>query len=369
MPDNSVYIYFSGATDKTGSTLQEALDIAGGKTKPANKKIVIGWGAKTNDPVKFPVGTTVLNHPDNIRSNRNKLKSLEAMRAGNVVVANFVPAESVVSAMASGNVQLPLVGRTKFHQGGKGFWLCMTRTQVDTAIEQGAQYFQNYLDIVDEFRLHIFQGKMIYAQKKVPRKTEDMGGAFVEQYGDKVKTLAEKKGQPLDENTMNNVLGAMAERTQPHPDMIIRSNTRGWKFSNIKLDKVNKPLLDEAIKSIAAIKLDFGAVDCCTCADGSVAIIEVNSGPGLQGTPLKIYTDTFKATIQDILKPASKKTVAAKKTTPTTATTKRTSGSAGSAKARLTAQAEIMAQLADECTEEEAVALGSVWARVGSKRG
>ena len=370
MSKDSVFMYYSGATDKTGKALVEALKITGGNTKPTSKKsVVIGWGAKTRESVKFAAGTKVLNHPDHIRSNRNKFKSLGAMKAAQCAVADFVKSEQVVASIGnnSSTINLPLVARTNFHQGGKGFWLCMTQSQVQTAIKQGAQYFQNYLDIVDEFRLHIFQGKLIYAQKKVPRKTEDMSGAFVEQYGEKVKALSEKKGQALDENTMNNVLGAMAERTQPHPDMIIRSNTRGWKFSNVKLSNVNKPLLEESIKALTAIKLDFGAVDCCTCADGSVAIIEVNSGPGLQGTPFDIYTATFAAAIKEILTPA-KKTVAAKQATASEGSTRKPSAPAGSAKARLAAQAEIMTQLSNECTEAEAEALGGVWARVASKQ-
>lgn len=365
-----VYIYYSGATDKTGKALQEALDISGGKDKPpSKKKLVIGWGAKTKKEVNLGTGVTVMNHPDAIRSNRNKLASLQAMKTAQVAVADFVPAESVTSAINTngGPIRLPLVGRTKYHQGGKGFWFCATLSHVTQAISQGAQYFQNFLDIKDEYRLHIFQGKLIYAQKKTARKSEDMGAHFVEQYSDKVKTLAEKKGQAVDENTMNNVLAAMAERVQPNPDMIVRSNMKGWKFSNVKLTNVKKELLAEAVKALEAINLDFGAVDCATLANGGVAIIEVNSGPGLQGTPFDKYVAEFKRAITEKLSPPKMAKTTTLAATPA-AVNKKVPTLKGNAKAILLAQAEILTQLAEECNEDEANALQGVWARVASKK-
>lgn len=373
MKKSDVFIYYSGATDKTGQALQEALGITGGKSLPTDKKkLIIGWGAKTKKDLNLGAGVKALNHPDAIKKNRNKLASLEAMKTAQVPVADFVSADGVVAAINNNSspINLPLVGRTKYHQGGTGFWLCITPSHVQKAIQDGAQYFQNFLDIKDEYRLHIVQGKLIYAQKKVPRESKDMGAHFVEQYGDKVKTLAEKKSQQLDDTTMNNVLAAMAERVQPNPDMIIRSNMRGWRFSNVKLTNISKELLDAAVNALAAINLDFGAVDCATLENGGVAIIEVNSGPGLQGTPFNKYVETFEAAIKEVLAPAKTtvKKVAAVSSKGTTEKKDSSKAASGSAKAALLAQAEIMATLADECTEEEAVALQGVWARVASKR-
>jgi len=235
MSKKKTAIYYSGATDVTGKALADALGITGAKAKPTKAfELVFGWGAKTKEATNFPAGTTVLNHPDNIRNNRNKLKTLELLQEAKVNVAAFVSAEKVLAELKKKKpaLKLPLVGRTKFHQGGKGFWMCNTEGQIKDAIGKGAQYFQNYIGIKNEYRLHVFKDTVIYAQKKAQR--DNMEAAFSAQYGDKIKAAAEKSGQKLDEATLNYALGQVSKRVMPEPDMHIRSNTRGWKFISVK---------------------------------------------------------------------------------------------------------------------------------------
>ena len=84
-----VYIYYSGATDKTGAALAEALEVASGRVKPkTTQKIVIGWGAKTDKAVNLG-NATVINHPNAIRVNRNKFQALQLMQKAKVNVAPF----------------------------------------------------------------------------------------------------------------------------------------------------------------------------------------------------------------------------------------------------------------------------------------
>ena len=75
----SKYIWFSPATDITGKKLAESLNLQGTKVKPTNltaNDIVIGWGTKTKVNVDFGPAK-VINHPNNILINRNKLKQLD----------------------------------------------------------------------------------------------------------------------------------------------------------------------------------------------------------------------------------------------------------------------------------------------------
>jgi len=308
MPDND-YIWYSGPTDDTGQRLAKELKVEHGRNKPTlkNTSVCICWGCKTKESINMGKVIT-LNHPDKIRLNRNKFETLKRLKNHKVNVADFVDAGSVLKALKDKKspVSLPLVGRRKFHQGGKGFWMCITETQIKTAIEHGAQYFQNYMDIIDEYRLHIFDGKLINAQKKVERK--NMADAYKEQHTTRIQNIANKNDVKLDKNTMDYVLGNLGKREE-HPDLIIRSNSRGYKFSQLdigKLAKSNEPLVDIAIKAVEAIGLNFGAVDCCTLADGGVAIIEVNTGPGLQGTPFKAYVQSFKDIIKKLKNPPKK---------------------------------------------------------------
>jgi len=303
MDKKDAYIWYSGATDVTGKKLQAALEIEGGRDKPKGKKIVIGWGAKTKKDTTFPAGTTVLNHPNNIRRNRNKLGTLDTLLAAKCSVESFVPAEKIMAELdkKNGKIALPLVGRTKYHQGGKGFWTCLTKHHVKVAIDEGAQYFQNYIDIKDEFRLHIFKGDLIRAQKKVKR--DNMAEAFVEQHAAKVQDYANKNDVKLDKKTMDYVLGKLANE-HPNADMIVRSNKKGWKFVGLKQPAAG--LVKVACDALDAIGLQFGAVDCCTDTEGKHWIIEVNSGPGLEGKTFDGYVAKFKDTLADLMKPPKK---------------------------------------------------------------
>jgi glutathione synthase/RimK-type ligase-like ATP-grasp enzyme len=304
------HIWYSGATDITGDALKDALNLTGTKTKPRNIRqgdIVIGWGTKTKENVNLGQAH-VLNHPDKIRSNRDKLKSLQTMSANRNLassIATFCAAGNVVGELAAGSMALPLVGRTKFHQGGKGFWMCLTRQHVDKAISDGAQYFQTYIDIKDEYRLHVAFGNVIYAVKKVENPTE---AGWIAQRKEKVTNYAGKNNVNLDNTTLDYVLKRLVKEADL-PDRIVRSNKRGWKFASIRTANVATALKNAAVKSVEVSGLDFGAVDCAISADGSPFIIEINSGPGLQGTALQKYVDAFTTKIAELERPARRNPV------------------------------------------------------------
>jgi glutathione synthase/RimK-type ligase-like ATP-grasp enzyme len=308
---NNVYINYSGATDKTGGLLAEALDIQGGvKSAGKTKDIVIGWGAKTKD--KIDLGKAkVLNHPDRIRVNRNKLTAMELMLAAKVNIAPFATAETVISALGDKKnpMVLPVIGRTNYHQGGANFFTCLTKTHVSDVINvlntklNKRGYFQNYIDVAEEYRLHIVLDELIYAVKK--KRRSNLTEAYVEQQSDKIKRMAEKKGVELNEDTIKFALEYQGKKIAGS-DNIVRSNTRGWKFSSIKLENVPHDLIVESIKSLKALDLEFGAVDCVIDTDGKTWIIEVNTGPGLEGTSFKKYVETFTKVINNILNPPKK---------------------------------------------------------------
>jgi hypothetical protein len=301
----NVYFWYSGATDVTGMKLVKALGASGGRKVPDTKKVcaVIGWGVKNSENVKFPEDLPFMNHPNNIRLNRNKYEALRAMSTGGVKVAPFVLSMSVDEAIKDGDVKLPLIGRRKFHQGGKGFWHCPTRSHVKAAIREGAEYFQNLIEIADEYRLHTFKScGVIHAVKKIQRTKEEMAEAFIRHELERQKNLAEKNNNPFDEATAKLILERQARKyAADGANMLIRSNRMGWKF--VRSTDFPKALETEAIRSLSSIGLDFGAVDCCTDVNGDVWIIEVNTGPGLEGTAFNRWIAVFKDKIENLIKP------------------------------------------------------------------
>lgn len=143
------------------------------------------------------------------------------------------------------NFRWPLVGRPDSHTKGRGFWKCsnwddVARAERGTRRKKAATHFMEYIESDREYRVHIFQGKSIRISEKVFK--ED--GTYT-------------TGKPGD----------------------------------IKLRRVR----DAAKQAVAALGLDFGAVD--VLARGSeneeVFVLEVNASPGLGGTMPKLYWDTF----------------------------------------------------------------------------
>ena len=342
--NNDVYIWFSGATDITGKTLMEKLNIRGGKTKPTDVKTVIGWGTKINDKTEFAKNVKVINHPNSILNNRNKYGALEKLRDAGVPVAKFMKVDQVV------DTDLPVIGRTNWHQGGKGFWTCPTMTLVNNAANEGAGYFQKLIEIKDEYRIHVFGNKVIYSVKKVKRG--NMKEAFVAQNKEKIEAIAAKNDVTLATETVDYVLKQVAKQHK-EPDMIIRSNTRGWKFSRIT---TIAPNLRDAVTSAAkALGLEFAAVDCCIDAKGDVYIIELNSGPGLKGSVLAAYIEAFKEEISK------------KKATKTTMATVKAKSVSGNKKSSLKAKAALMSDMINNANENEAEALESIFAKMFSE--
>jgi hypothetical protein len=120
----------------------------------------------------------------------------------------------------------------------------------------------------------------------------------------------------------------------------------------------------EAIKALKVSGLDFGAVDCCTDEDGKHWIIEINSGPGLQGASFDKYVVGFNNALDEILKPVVKEEK--EKATADKVEVKATAVPAtpGSKKEELAKKLALFTEMVGHATEEEADALSSVAAKM-----
>jgi len=352
------YLFYSAATDTTGKALADALKIPSGlKAHGKDVDLLIGWGTKTDEKVVVGKTVKVLNHPDVIKGNRNKLGALKLMQRAGINVAPFVSDDEVMADLkkAKPTITIPCIARTCFHQGGAGFMTCLTKTHVEDALKNlqnnlGKKgYFQSYIDVKTEYRLHIFGGKVISAAKKVAR--DNLEAAYVEQQSEKVKAAADKKKANLDENTLKFVLSQQAKKLSG-PDNIIKSNTRGYKFSQIDVARADKNLVDQAIKAVAAVGLDFGAVDCVLDASGKAWVLEVNSGPGLEGSAFDAYVAAFKKFLVAEEKPKVEPAIRKETTVG-----KVMAGSKGGTS--LAEKLRVLAEIAEVADESEAAAINS----------
>lgn len=366
----NAYIWYSGATNVTGEKLAEALGMKHGRKKPvqARTSLVLGWGAKTKESVALGTLPT-LNHPDKIRVNRNKLGALELMKKAKVNVAPFCTDMST-AAMKKAGVSLPAIGRTKYHQGGKGFWNCPTMSHVTEAQGAGASYFQNLIEIKDEFRLHIVGDKCIYAVKKAKRTVEEMEAAYIKHEMDRQMALSEKNDDKLDKKTMEVFLKRQAKKfAQDGANMLIRSNRLGWKFVRVKAP--DKSMVTEAVKACKAIGLDFGAVDSCIDVSGKPWIIEVNTGPGLEETPFDAWVEALRKMITGILEPKSVGRKIIDKVTggsgPNKAPAVAKAAAVGGSKSKLADKLALAQDMVAAADEEEAAVLDKVFGKMFGK--
>lgn len=109
----------------------------------------------------------------------------------------------------------------------------------------GHDFYVERLDIVEEFRFHIFDGLSIRRQVKVPRND--------------------------------------------HPHEWIRSWASGWKL----MPGGNPPRgsREAAVRAVEALGYTFGAVDVGRLRGGGFVVLEVNTAPGIEGSTVTKYAE------------------------------------------------------------------------------
>jgi glutathione synthase/RimK-type ligase-like ATP-grasp enzyme len=210
--------------------------IPGGGYRPKNNVIVVNWG---NSHAHFNSGS-MLNKPEAVKVACNKLSALTKMKAAGVSVPDFTTrAEDVRRWMDDG---YRAMARHKLSgHSGQGIQVIRPGEQVPSA-----PLYTKYMKKDEEYRVHIFRGKVI--------------------------DLAAKRKRSGMEVT----------------NMLIRTHNNGWIYCR---EGVLCPTFvrDMCIKAVTALGLDFGAVDVVVRGD-KCWVLEVNTAPGICNTTLNAYT-------------------------------------------------------------------------------
>jgi glutathione synthase/RimK-type ligase-like ATP-grasp enzyme len=82
-------------------------------------------------------------------------------------------------------------------------------------------------------------------------------------------------------------------RNGTHPDPLVRSHG-DWVFCRNNLRPYPEALTAAALHAVSALDLDFGGVDVALDRLGAVAVLEVNTAPGLEGSSLPLYANAFR---------------------------------------------------------------------------
>jgi glutathione synthase/RimK-type ligase-like ATP-grasp enzyme len=215
------------------------------------RHIVINWG-NNRFYANLESSAEYLNPSDNVRRATNKIRCFQVLSDSGVSVPEFTTSREEANAFFRDN-GIVVCRTTVTGNSGQGIVLARTAEEVVPA-----PLYTRHVRHKDEYRVHVAFGKVIdYVQKK------------------------KRSG---NENT----------------NILVRSHNNGWVFcrEGVTLPDVVK---DQALAAVAALGLDFGAVDMGhRVGDNRAYVFEVNSAPGIEGTTVEKYTIAFLEKINEI---------------------------------------------------------------------
>lgn len=248
-----IYPYKQGS--RSAAALAAALGgrvllLNGSRFRARADDLVINWGSSGNDP-----GDTrafwggIKNNGICVREASDKLRSFIAMRNADVSVPHFWTAAADIPE----DVRWPVVCRTVLNgHSGRGIVMANNREELVPA-----PLYVEYVPKQDEYRVHVVAGEVIAVQQK--RRIHD----------------------------------------HPNPNWQVRNHANGFVFARCDVvcpDSVTA----NAVAAVAALGLDFGAVDVVWNARREMAyVLEVNTAPGLEGTTVDDYANAFRRIADD----------------------------------------------------------------------
>ncbi len=213
--------------------------------------IIINWG---NSQRRF--NGDYINKPEAVRVSSDKWLSAKVFNENNILQPEFTT--DIKKAQEWLDDGEHVIARTLLRaSGGRGIILC--RPAENPKIPK-APLYTKYVKKTDEYRVHVWQGKVIDVQQK--RRNKDVPDSEV--------------------------------------NWQIRNHGNGFIYAR---DGVNCPkcVLDTSISAVAALVLDFGAVDLGYNVKGKrCTVYEVNTAPGLEGSTLDRYYNSLLTTYPQI---------------------------------------------------------------------
>lgn len=215
-------------------------------------RVVINWGAS-----KLPEEVSkclILNRPEAVAIASNKLDFFRRMRGHTQIVPFTTSERNVEDWIAMG---CEVVARTVLNgHSGEGIVLF---SNMDDFVE--APLYTMYIPKKHEFRIHVFRGEVVDAQRK-----------------------ARRRDVPDDQINWK-----------------IRNHDNGFVFARNEEFVVPECVHKQAIRAVTRCGLDFGAVDVIYNQKEETAyVLEVNTAPGLSGETLAGYTRRLEVVLKEI---------------------------------------------------------------------
>lgn len=219
--------------------------------RPRTNHLIVNWGSTTRPPW----WRTGLNPPEVVVLSTNKRLALRTLRDAGVPVPVFVNTREEAIAWARADKPPVIVARTILNShSGRG---CVV-WEPGQAIENipNCQLYTKHLRHKREFRIHVFEGRVIDQVEKLKRRGFE------------------------DRNSW------------------IRNHANGYVFCRQGI-RVPDIVRQVAIQACQALRLDFGAVDVAYREkDNQAFVFEVNTAPGIEGQTIQSYAQAIKEKLQ-----------------------------------------------------------------------
>ena len=217
-----MFLLYNRSTQPTGRALAEYLGIPGGREAPGDREdYLVRWGSTGR--VRYAPHST-LNRRESIDNASDKYVALTQMREAGLQVPEFSLNPMPLSLM-----------RQRRGFGGTDIEFVYQTDDVPARRNPEDTFFTRYIPKAREFRVHIFNNRIIKTQEKIVTRDADYN--------------------PVAWN--------------------------GTYYRHIGFENLERRARIAALTAVATLGLDFGAVDLILGEDGQYYVLEVNTAPGL----------------------------------------------------------------------------------------
>ena len=249
----AIYAYNNGSAG--AKELSEASGVArikhkGSKFVPKADKIIVNWGATSeNFPPELNV-CRVLNRPEAVTNAVNKARAFEIFRDAGVSTPEFTTDLAVARRWVEDGHMVFARTMLRAHSG-RGIHV-MDPDFPDTW-NVNAPLFTKYVKKKNEFRIHVANGQVLDSQRK----------------------------------------GVSQEfRAQNDVNFLIQNLANGFVYVRNDGRPIPQCVYDVAIASINALGLDFGAADVIyNQRQDQAYVLEVNTAPGISNSTVESYAN------------------------------------------------------------------------------
>lgn len=242
-----IYPYKAGSA--SAKALSEAVDgkVLKREGKALKADLIVNWGSSNID--RHLISKVFLNKAESIRIASNKLSSFKAFAEHDVPTVEWTESEHDAAEWLRQGHDVVIRKKLTGHSG-EGIEIFTSGEGPGGLV--AAPLYTKYTKKKDEYRIHVFQGEVIFQQRK-----------------------ARKKDVPDEEVNWQ-----------------VRNLAGGFIFAN---DNIQAPrcVCEAAVMAVQALGLDFGAAD-VGFSNNKASVYEVNTACGLMGKTLEAYAEAIR---------------------------------------------------------------------------